>query len=152
MPSSERLECSGASRKSTWGWTIWAPIRRERLKTFTAPASLTPLGRMAAIAMSLPGKIADSVLGMFGGGGKGDNGQFKKDLEDANKSYVPMRFDPGTSRPKATQTAFSFNVDGRVLAQTVIEQMESLTEHATGAPAYNGQSHFNRADGGIMGT
>jgi hypothetical protein len=58
-------------------------------------------------------------------------------------------FDPGTSQPKTMQTAFSFNVDGRVLAQTVIEQMESLTEHATGAPAYNGQSHFARGDGGM---
>jgi hypothetical protein len=58
-------------------------------------------------------------------------------------------FTPGTDSTKATQTAFSFNVDGRVLAQTVIEQMEYLTEHATGAPAYNGQSHFGRADSGM---
>jgi hypothetical protein len=88
--------------------------------------------------------------GKGGGKGGGDVDQFKKDLEDAGKNYVPMRFDPGTSRPKLTQTAFSFNVDGRTLAQTVIEQMESLTEHATGSPNYNGQSHFARADGGIM--
>jgi hypothetical protein len=39
-----------------------------------------------------------------------------------------------------------------VLAQTVIEQMEDITEHATGAPAYNGLSNFGRADGGISGT
>ena len=63
--------------------------------------------------------------------------------------FKPTSFDPGTSQPKATQTAFSLNIDGRMLAQTVIEQMESLTEHATGAPAYNAQSHFARGDGGM---
>jgi hypothetical protein len=56
---------------------------------------------------------------------------------------------PPPATTKATQTAFSLNVDGRVLAQTVIEQMEYLSEHATGAAAYNGQSHFGRADSGM---
>jgi hypothetical protein len=53
------------------------------------------------------------------------------------------------NQPTKTQTAFSLNVDGRVLAQTVIEQMESLSEHATSAPSYNGLQAFNRADGGM---
>jgi hypothetical protein len=96
-----------------------------------------------------PGLLDKYIWGEPGGKGGGDVDQFKKDLEDAGKNYVPMRFDPGTSRPKLTQTAFSFNVDGRTLAQTVIEQMESLTEHATGSPNYNSVSHFARADGGM---
>jgi hypothetical protein len=58
------------------------------------------------------------------------------DKGGGGKLWHPTSFDPGTDRTKATQTAFSFNVDGRVRAQTVIEQMEYLTEHATGAPAY----------------
>jgi hypothetical protein len=93
---------------------------------------------------------ADKIKGLFGSGG--DTGQFKKDLEDANKSYVPMRFDPGTSKTKVTPISLSLNVDGRTLAQSISEQLEQLYEHATGAPSYNGQSHFGRADGGIMGT
>jgi hypothetical protein len=48
--------------------------------------------------------------------------------------------------------SLSLNVDGRTLAQSMSEQLEELYEHATGAPSYNGQSHFNRAGGGIMGT
>jgi hypothetical protein len=68
------------------------------------------------------------------------------------KPWHPTSFDPGTSHTKATPINLSLNVDGRILAQTMSEQLEQLYEHATGAPAYNGQSHFNRADGGIMGT
>jgi hypothetical protein len=96
------------------------------------------------------GSIAGKVKGLFGSSGAPS--QFKKDLDDANKNYVPMRFDPGTSQTKATPIALSLNVDGRTLAQSISEQLEQLYEHATGAPSYNGQSHFNRADGGMMGT
>ena len=64
----------------------------------------------------------------------------------------PMQFLQGPPKPTKTQTALSLNIDGRTFAQTMIEEMESLTEHATGTTAYNGQSHFARADGGIMGT
>jgi len=69
---------------------------------------------------------ADKIKGLFGSGG--DTGQFKKDLEDANKSYVPMRFDPGTSKTKVTPISLSLNVDGRTLAQSISEQLEQLYE------------------------
>jgi hypothetical protein len=36
-----------------------------------------------------------------------------------------------------------------VTIETGAPQMEYITEHATGAPAYNGQSHFGRADSGM---
>jgi hypothetical protein len=53
----------------------------------------------------------------------------------------PMRFDPGTSTTKATPIALSLNVDGRVLAQSMSEQLEQLYEHATGArPAFRAGS------------
>jgi hypothetical protein len=87
----------------------------------------------------------------FGGAGAGAD-QLKKGLEDANKNYTPMRFDPGTSKTKVTPITLSLNVDGRTLAQSISEQLEQLYEHATGAPSYNGQAQFSRADGGIMGT
>jgi hypothetical protein len=61
----------------------------------------------------------------------------------------PMNFLQGPPKPTVTHTAFSFNVDGRTLAQTLIEQIESLSEHATSAPSYNGLQAFNRADGGL---
>jgi hypothetical protein len=93
--------------------------------------------------------IADKIKGLFGSlANPTPNGS-----PDRMPSLgQPMRFDPGTSKTKATPISLSLNVDGRTLAQSISEQLEQLYEHATGAPAYNGQSHFNRADGGIMGT
>jgi hypothetical protein len=96
--------------------------------------------------------IADKIKGLFGGSGGGATGQHLKDLEDANKNYVPMRFDPGTSKTKVTPISLALNIDGRVLAQSISEQLEQLYEHATGAPSANGMGHFGRADSQIMGT
>jgi hypothetical protein len=100
------------------------------------------------------GKYAPFGLG-------GENSMLPKSPppQPQNQSYtdgpmraLPMNFLQGPPKPTKTQTAFSLSVDGRTLAQTVIEQMEDITEHATGSPNYNSQSHFARADGGIMGT
>jgi hypothetical protein len=87
------------------------------------------------------------LAGMFGGLFKGPGDAVPPDTSGG--MWKPTMFNPGTSQPKATQTAFSLNIDGRVLAQNVIEQMESLTEHATSGPNYNAQSHFARADSGM---
>jgi hypothetical protein len=64
----------------------------------------------------------------------------------------PMNFLQGPPTTKVTPITLSLNVDGRTLAQSMSEQLEQLYEHATGAPSYNEQSHFARADGGISGT
>jgi hypothetical protein len=65
----------------------------------------------------------------------------------------PMNFLQGPpTTPKVTPISLSLNVDGRTLAQAVSEVLEDLTEHATGSPNYNAQSHFGRADGGLTGT
>jgi hypothetical protein len=123
------------------------------------------------------GTIADKIRGLFAGMGWGpardeaghmkNPGLLDKYIWDDIKKNQPntggasggwdglkknQSFDPGTSQIKAQPIALSLNVDGRTLAQSISEQLEQLYEHATGAPAYNGQSHFNRADGGIMGT
>jgi hypothetical protein len=78
----------------------------------------------------------------------------KQSLTGEPMRAQPMNFlqGPPPTTPKVTQTAFSFNVDGRVLAQTIIEQMENLTEHATGSPNANELSHFARADSGMAST
>jgi len=73
----------------------------------------------------------------------------EKSFTDGPMRALPMNFLQGPPKPTVTQTAFSFNVDGHVLAQTVIEKMEDITEHATGSPNYNARSHFARADGGL---
>jgi hypothetical protein len=62
---------------------------------------------------------------------------------------LPMNFLQGPPKTTKTQTAFSLSVDGRTLAQTVIEQMEEIVEHATSSPNYNPMSHFPRNDGGL---
>jgi hypothetical protein len=68
----------------------------------------------------------------------------------------PQSFTDGPMGPpielKPQPISLSLNVDGRVLAQSISEQLEQLYEHATGSANYNGMSHFNRADGGISGT
>jgi hypothetical protein len=107
---------------------------------------------LAAVNNGLAGLagVLDKVQHLFGIGGaaaKPADPNFE-DRWNALKQKS-MMFNPGTSKTKATQTAFSFNVDGRVLAQTVIEQMEAIIEHASSSPNYNGLQAFNRADGGL---
>jgi hypothetical protein len=80
------------------------------------------------------------VTGIFSGGGPvtpGDK-QFKDGLDEANKNYVPMRFTPGNSAPRMQQASFSLNVDGRALAQSVIDHLESLYGMPTGAASADG--------------
>jgi hypothetical protein len=72
--------------------------------------------------------------------------QFKKNLDDANKSYVPMRLEPGNSQPKATPISLSLNVDGHTLAQAVSDQLSALLSHPSGAPAPDGGSRFFHPD------
>jgi hypothetical protein len=95
--------------------------------------------------------IADSAKGLLKGFGIEPGGSGTSPGK-TGKPWHPTSFDPGTNKIKAQPISLSLNVDGRTLAQSISEQLEYLYEHATGAPAYNGQSHFNRADGGIMGT
>jgi hypothetical protein len=54
---------------------------------------------------------------------------------------------PVTLKPQPI--TLNLNMDGRTLAQAVSDVLQDLSEHATGSPNYNGQSQFNRADGGL---
>lgn len=98
---------------------------------------------------SIPGKVTDSLKGLFGvtpnGGGGSHPG---KD----GKPWHPTSFSPGNGTVKATPISMSLNVDGRTLAQSISEQLEYLHEHATGAPSADGMRKFIPADGGMMGT
>jgi len=95
--------------------------------------------------------IAGQLQGLFGGGA-GPKGEFQKNLDEANKNYVPMNFHPGSQPLKASPISLTLNMDGRTLAQAMSEQLEYLYEHATGAPSYDGSRKFIPADGGMIGT
>ena len=88
-------------------------------------------------------EIWDKVIAMFKGGG---GGQFKKDLDDANKNYVPMRFEPGKDRGRGSTLAINLNVDGKRLASAITEVQEGMSGFPTQA-ASNGLSLYN--GGGI---
>jgi hypothetical protein len=49
-------------------------------------------------------------------------------------------FHPGVDAPRAQQASFLLNVDGRQLAQSVIDHIESIYGQATGAPSADGMS------------
>ena len=89
----------------------------------------------------------DKIVGYISGFGGGKGGDFKKDLDDANKLYVPNRFVPGERAPRAQPIALSLNVDGRTLAQAISDQLESLYNFSTGAPSADGVGRFGGADG-----
>ena len=92
------------------------------------------------------GSIADKVKGLFSGVGGGNSDPLKKGLDDANKNYVPMRFTPGSNQPKPQPISLSLNVDGRTLAQSMSEQLESLYGFPTTAPSSNGWQGFRSPD------
>ena len=77
---------------------------------------------------------------------QGDAPQFNKDLDDANKMYTPMRFDPSNGGGGAKHITLSLNVDGRTLAQVVSEQLSELTEFPSMAPAADGVSRWHAGD------
>jgi hypothetical protein len=72
--------------------------------------------------------------------------QFKKDLDRANGSYVPMRFDPGERQQPKQQLALSLNIDGHTLAQAVSDQLDTLLGFSTSAPAPDGSGRWFSGD------
>ncbi len=103
------------------------------------------------------------VLGWFMGGHKTkEDKTFKPNWMENLHEWMP--WSGASSLPKPQKQSFlqgppitlkpqpislSLNVDGRALAQTVSEQLQDLTEHATSGPNYNELIQFPRADGGI---
>jgi hypothetical protein len=83
-------------------------------------------------------RLRDSINGLFSSGKGAD--QFKKELEDSNKLYVPGRFTPNAGQPKSQPISLSLNVDGRTLAQVVSDKIDALYRYETNSPAFNGAS------------
>jgi hypothetical protein len=59
---------------------------------------------------------------------------------DPHKLFTPTMFDPGARQQPAQQASFSLNVDGRSLAQSVIDHLESLYGSPTSASAADGMA------------
>ncbi|UPT97257.1 hypothetical protein J4G48_0003480 [Bradyrhizobium barranii subsp. apii] len=58
----------------------------------------------------------------------------------------PMMFSPGTGWHKPITVSTAFNVDGRQLAQSIIDNIDQLTAHATGAPSPDGIGRYAGGD------
>jgi hypothetical protein len=106
----------------------------------------TPVPGGAAI-----GAAAGAIVG--GGLGALENEAAKNWKGPGSPGWKAPNLNPWSSpsAPKAVipPITMNLNIDGRMLAQAVSEELGQLHEHATGAPAANGQSQFGRADGGI---
>ena len=54
----------------------------------------------------------------------------------------PSNFHPGTDNVRAQNASFSLNIDGRTLAQTIIDHVDSLYRYDTNSPAFNGSGRY----------
>ncbi len=109
---------------------------------------------LAAVNAGLSGLAGalDKLKGFFGIGGANAKPAEPSFQDRWGGLKQHSMFNPGTTELKAAPISLSLNIDGRVLAQNVSEQLDYLYEHATGSPNYNAQSHFSRADGGMAST
>jgi hypothetical protein len=135
------------------GAKIWQAIKDQVSGIFAGLNMGWGPSRDESGHMKDPGLLDKYIWGNKGGAsGSWEPGGGASGSWDDLRKKQNFRFDPGTSRPQTTHTAFSFNVDGHVLAQTVIEKIEELTEQATGSPNSNALGRFDRADAGGFAT
>jgi len=81
----------------------------------------------------------NAPLQVFPGGASRQPSSFRSlDGEDATRLFTPTRFDPGTDVQRTQQASFSLNIDGRTLAQSVIDHLESIYGLPTSAGAPDG--------------
>jgi hypothetical protein len=92
----------------------------------------TAISGLIDYLMSIPGKFSNFFTGGTPASPK---------VDDLGR-VIPQSFHPGTDHPKATPISLSLNVDGRMLARAVSEQLENLMRYDTSAPAFNGASHY----------
>ena len=136
------LDISGVTGVfEAFGKIPWASIQSGLDSVRTALEKL--LGWISGLAEQL-GRIGKFFLSPSTGVPPG--------MKDGNIHKESFQFDPSRSQPKATPIAFSLNVDGQTLTQAIINKMDQMTEHATGAPSYDGMQRFIPSDGGVMGT
>ena len=100
-----------------------------------------------AILDAIKNQLKRIIPGLGGGGPVSpESKKFNEDIDKANKNYVPMKFTPGTNTPKMQQASFSLNVDGRSLAQSVVDHLESIYGMPTGAAAADGANSYFGGD------
>lgn len=122
------------------------------------------VGGAAGLVGGPGGALGGALLGGAVGGVLGTAESFMKEDQHRREQGLRAYERPGdayqrridklkesNAAPKAVfpPISLSLNVDGRALAQAVSEELGQLHEHATGAPAANGQGQFGRADSGI---
>ena len=117
------------------------------------------MNKLIDFLMGIAGKIAGfftngagSAAGPDGQSSPGDKKgaeEFRKNLEDANKTYTPIRFDPGRGGRGAQPISLSLNVDGRTLARVMSDLLEDMSTFPSGGGSGNGvqswASQGNRA-------
>lgn len=95
--------------------------------------------------------VIDKLRNFLGLGAKpnqGDAQEFGKALKD--QGYTPMRFNPAKEQTlKAQPISLSLNLDGRTLAQAIVDQIMYTMQNPTGAPSPDGMRMFRPADGNI---
>jgi hypothetical protein len=105
-----------------------------------------------AILAAIKSALSNAYHGITGVPVQPDAQKFNDQLKDANKNYVPMRFDSGVERPKAQPVSFSLSVDGRTLAEAVSEQLSELMAFPTGAGAPDHYGQWADADSNLSTT
>jgi hypothetical protein len=126
-----------ASLAGTIAYLNWDKIS-QWLKSDSIAQAFAGLGD--SILSALKSQLSKVYHGITGAPVQPDAKKFGDELDKANKNYVPMRFVPGTDAPRAQQASFSLNIDGRALAQSVIDHLESIYGMPTGAPSPDGIS------------
>jgi hypothetical protein len=122
------------------------------------------VGGAAGLVGGPGGALGGALLGGIAGGVLGTAESFMKEDQARREQGLRAYERPGdryqrridklnesNAAPKAVlpPISLSLNIDGRSLAQAVSDELGELHEHATGAPAANGQAQFGRADGGL---
>jgi hypothetical protein len=101
----------------------------HRITNFTSPGKPGLLGIDPGGSGASPDK--PDILGIDPGGRGTSPGK-------TGKPWHPVSFNPGTEMPRAQSASFSLNVDGRALAQSVIDHLESIYGMPSGAAAADG--------------
>jgi hypothetical protein len=68
-------------------------------------------------------------------------------IDRANQGLMHLNsFNPGNAAPRMQQASFSLNIDGRSLAQSMVDHLESIYGMPTGAPAADGMHSYFGGD------
>jgi hypothetical protein len=103
---------------------------------------------IASAISSFVDKILDigGKVGWLFGFGSNKMPGFEENALKKKSSFVPNDFNPGARGQPKQQLALSLNIDGRTLAQSVSDELQSMYAFATGAPAPDGSGRFYNGD------